>query len=222
VVQHGVALYFGSPGKLNRQHLQKLKCLVRRTGTPWISDHLAWGSVDGRYTHDLLPVPFTFASARHTAAKVKEAQDYLEIPVLVENISSYGQWKASELTEWEFLTEVVEKAGCGILLDVNNVYVTAANHGFDPYCYVDHIPLERVGQIHIAGHSKYQKLLLDTHDHPVADPVWNLYDYVIQKIGPVPTLLEWDDRIPPFQEVHDEALKAKKFLQERLQVGPAA
>jgi uncharacterized protein len=221
VVQHGVSMYFGSTDRLNREHLKRLKTLVKRTKTPFVSDHLCWGSVDGTYTHDLLPMPYTFAAAKNTAARVKAVQDYLEVPVIVENVSSYAEFHVSEMTEWEYLTEVVERADCGILLDVNNIYVSSQNHEFDPYDYLDGIPHERVGQIHIAGHSKFEKYILDTHDHPVLDPVWKMYGHAIKKCGPTSTLLEWDAHIPSFEEVHGEALKAKKFL-DRFSNGDAA
>src|SRR6202020_2177204 len=212
VVQHGVSMYFGSAEPLSREHLRRLKALVRRTGTPWLSDHLCWGSVDGTYTHDLLPMPYTFEAAQCTAEKIRQAQDFLEVPIAVENVSSYAEFHVSEMTEWEFLNEVVERADCGILLDVNNIYVSSKNHNFDPYTYVNSVPVERVAQIHIAGHSKFRKYILDTHDHPVIDPVWKLYDRAIQRAGHTATLLEWDDSIPTFKEVHDEALKANRFL----------
>jgi uncharacterized protein (UPF0276 family) len=212
VVQHGVSMYFGSAERLNREHLRRLKELVKRTKTPWLSDHLCWGSVDGRYTHDLLPMPYTFEAAKTTAQKIREVRDFLEVPVVVENVSSYAEFHVSEMTEWEFLREVVERADCGILLDVNNIYVSSRNHNFDPLAYVNAVPPERVAQIHIAGHSKYQKYILDTHDHPVIDPVWRLYARAIERVGHTATLLEWDDRIPSFKEVHDEALKANRFL----------
>ena len=215
VVQHGVSMYFGSAEPLNRDHLRRLKALVKRTGTPWLSDHLCWGSVDGTYSHDLLPMPYTFEAAEVTARKVREARDFLEVPIAVENVSSYAEFHVSEMTEWEFLNEVVEQADCGILLDVNNIYVSSRNHGFDPYEYLNDIPAERVAQIHIAGHSKFRKYILDTHDHPVIDPVWKLYEHAIRCIGPTATLLEWDDRIPSFDEVHAEALKAEKYLNSR-------
>jgi uncharacterized protein (UPF0276 family) len=211
VVQHGVAMYLGSTDSLNREHLRKLKRLVKRTNTPWLSDHLCWGSVDGRYTHDLLPLPYTFAAAAHVAQRIREVRDYLEVPILVENVSSYAEFHASEMTEWEFLSEVVEKADAGILLDVNNIYVSSQNHNFNPYDYLNHIPHDRVGQIHIAGHSKFEKYILDTHDHPVLDPVWKMYAHATKLTGATATLLEWDDRIPSFDEVHREALKAGKF-----------
>jgi len=212
VVQHGVSLYFGSAQPLNREHLRRLKALTRRTNTPWLSDHLCWGSVDGRYTHDLLPLPYTWEAVTVAAENIRRVQDFLELPVALENVSSYAEFHDSQMTEWEFLTEVVERADCGILLDVNNIYVSSINHEFDPAEYVDSIPAERVAQIHIAGHSRYEKYLLDTHDHPVIDPVWKLYERALRRTGPMATLLEWDDRIPPFEEVHHEALKAKQYL----------
>jgi uncharacterized protein (UPF0276 family) len=217
VVQHGVAMYFGSADRLNREHLKKLKRLVKRTDTPWLSDHLCWGSVDGRYTHDLLPMPYTFAAARATAANIREARDFLEVPICVENVSSYAEFHASQMTEWEFLSEVTELADCGILLDVNNIYVSSRNHNFDPYEYLNNVPHRRVGQIHIAGHSKFEKYILDTHDHPVLDPVWKMYAHAIGLIGKTATLLEWDDRIPSFDEVHHEALKANQFVEKQFE-----
>ena len=170
------------------------------------------GSVDGRYTHDLLPLPYTWEAVEVAAKNIRRVQDFVEIPVALENVSSYAEFHDSAMTEWEFLSEVVERADCGILLDVNNIYVSSINHEFDPAEYVDYIPAERVAQIHIAGHSRYERFLLDTHDHPVIDPVWKLYERALQRTGPTATLLEWDDRIPAFEEVHDEAMKAKKYL----------
>lgn len=215
VVQHGVSMYFGSADPLDRDHLKKLKRLVKRTQTPWLSDHLCWGSVDGRYTHDLLPMPYTTAVAKHTAQKIKQARDFLEVPICVENVSSYAEFHQSDMTEWEFLSEVVELADCGMLLDVNNIYVSSQNHGFDPTEYVRNVPHHRIGQIHIAGHSRYRKYILDTHDHAPPDPVWALYAETIRLTGTTATLLEWDDRIPSFDEVHREALKANQFLHEQ-------
>jgi hypothetical protein len=212
VVQHGVSLYFGSADNPDRTHLKKLKALTKRTKTPWLSDHLCWGSVDGTYSHDLLPMPYTFAAAKRTAEKIRMVRDYLELPIAVENVSSYTEFHVSEMTEWEFLTEVVELADCGILLDVNNIYVSSKNHDFNPYDYVNSVPHHRVAQMHIAGHTKFEKYILDTHDHPVLDPVWKLYAHAIKLCGVTATLLEWDDKIPSFQEVHDEALKANEFI----------
>ncbi len=218
VVQHGVSMYFGSAEPLNRDHLKRLKALVKRTKTPWLTDHLCWGSVDGRYTHDLLPMPYTFEAARLTAKKVRQAQDFLELPIAVENVSSYAEFHMSEMTEWEFLNEVVERAGCGILLDVNNIYVSSRNHDFDPRAYVDAVDPARVMQIHVAGHSDFKRYILDTHDHPVIEPVWKLYERAIERCGPTPTLLEWDDKIPFFEEVHAEALKAARYMPETARV----
>jgi hypothetical protein len=214
VVQHGVSMYFGSTDRVNREHLKRLKNLVKRTKTPFLSDHLCWGSFDGTYTHDLLPMPYTFAAAKITAQHVREVQDFVGVPVCVENVSSYAEFHESEMSEWEFLSEVVEQADCGILLDVNNIYVSSKNHGFDPYDYLNNVPHERVGQIHVAGHSKFEKYILDTHDHPVLDPVWKMYAHATRLCGATNTLLEWDAHIPSFDEVHGEALKANKFIRQ--------
>ncbi|MFM2082119.1 MAG: hypothetical protein RL380_810 [Verrucomicrobiota bacterium] len=224
VVQHGVGLYPGAAQGLDRDHLRRLKKLVRRTNTPWVSDHLCWGSVDGTFSHDLLPLPYTMSVARQVAEQLRATQDFLEVPVAVENVSSYAEFKHSDMTEWEFLSEVVERADCGILLDVNNIYVSSVNHGFNPMAYVNGVPHDRVAQIHIAGHSRYDRFIIDTHDHPVIDPVWKLYARAIELCGPTATLLEWDDKIPPFAEVHAEALKAKKFWAhaEKIQLAKAA
>jgi len=214
VVQHGVALYFGSTDKFDRSQLKKLKRLVQRTKTPFLSDHLCWGSVDGKYSHDLLPMPYTFEAVTKTAERIKYVRDYLEIPICVENVSSYAEYKQSEMNEWEFLSEVVDRADCGILLDVNNIYVSSQNHSFDPFDYLYGIDPARVGQIHIAGHTQYENVILDTHDNPVCDPVWELYAKAISLCGPTNTLLEWDANIPSFDEVHAEALKARRFLEQ--------
>lgn len=213
VVQHGVSLYVGSTDPLNRDYLQRLKKLANLTKTPFLSDHLCWGSTDGTYSHDLLPIPYTFEAVLHTAGRIRAVQDYLELPVCIENVSSYAEFHASEMTEWQFLTEVSERADCGILLDVNNIYVSARNHGFNPYDYLRNIPLHRVAQIHVAGHTEYEKYILDTHEGPVKDEVWELYGETIKLIGMTNTLLEWDSNIPAFEIVHAEALKASEFVQ---------
>jgi hypothetical protein len=166
-------------------------------------------------------MPYAFAAAKATASNIRSARDFLEVPICVENVSSYAEFHASEMTEWEFLSEVVERADCGILLDVNNIYVSSQNHNFDPYDYLNNVPHHRVGQIHIAGHSKFEKYILDTHDHPVLDPVWKMYAHAIKLIGPTATLLEWDDRIPSFGEVHQEALKANQFVEKELKTTAA-
>jgi uncharacterized protein len=212
VIMHGVSLYFGSPEKPSRDHLQRLKKLVRRTNAKWMADHLCWGSIDGTYTHDLLPLPYTMATAKAAAEKIRYVQDFLEIPVAVENLSSYAEFKASTMKEWEFLNEVVERADCGILLDVNNIYVSSKNHNFNPQEYVAKIPHHRVAQIHIAGHSEREHVIIDTHDRAPIEPVWELYKYALTKVGHTPTLLEWDAKIPSFEEVKFESDKAAKQL----------
>jgi uncharacterized protein (UPF0276 family) len=159
-------------------------------------------------------MPYTREAAIRTAEKIRYVRDFLEVPICVENVSSYMEFHASEMTEWEFLTEVVERADCGILLDVNNIYVSSRNHGFDPMKYIEAVPHHRVGQMHIAGHTKFEKYILDTHDHPVLDPVWKLYARATELCGVTATLLEWDDKIPSFDEVHAEALKANQFIDE--------
>jgi uncharacterized protein (UPF0276 family) len=214
VIQHGVSLYLGSTDPLNKDYLKKLKKLSRRTKTPFLSDHLCWGSVDGTYSHDLLPIPYTFEAVVHTAERIRAAQDYLEIPICVENVSSYAEFFASQMTEWQFLSEIAERADCGILLDVNNIYVSSRNHSFDPYEYLHGIPLERVAQIHIAGHTEFDKYILDTHEGKVKKDVWDIYRETIKLIGPTNTLLEWDSNIPEFEVVHAEALKANKIISQ--------
>lgn len=216
VVQHGVGMYPGDAGGINFDHLRRLKRLIRRTKTPWISDHLCWGSVDGTMSHDLLPIPFTFEAVKKTAENLRIAQDFLEVPLAVENVSSYGEFNGDEMTEWEFLAEVAEAADVGILLDVNNIYVSSVNNVFEPLDYVNFVPPDRVAQIHIAGHSRYERFIVDTHDHPVIDPVWRLYERAIERCGPVATLLEWDGRIPSFDEVWTEARKSETWREAAL------
>jgi uncharacterized protein (UPF0276 family) len=209
---HGVSLYFGSPDKPDRNHLKRLKQLVRRTNTPWLSDHLCWGSIDGTYTHDLLPMPYTLAAAKATAKKIRMVRDILEVPIIVENLSSYVEFVSSTMTEWEFLCEVLDRADCYMLLDVNNVYVSSENHLFDPKVYIDHLPMDRVAQLHIAGHSRHKNYIIDTHDRAPSDDVWALFEHTINRTGMIPTLLEWDAHIPSFEEVYNESQKAKHRL----------
>jgi uncharacterized protein (UPF0276 family) len=160
-------------------------------------------------------MPYTFEAVKWTAQKIRAARDFLEVPIAVENVSTYAEFHMSEMNEWQFLNEVVEAADCGILLDVNNIHVSCSNHGTDPLVYIDNVVHERVAQIHLAGHRSNGKCLLDTHDQPVADPVWRLYARAIGRCGPTATLLEWDDRIPSFEEVYNEALKAKEFYPQK-------
>lgn len=213
IVQHGVSLSIGSTDPLDFEYLRKLKRLVKKTRTPWVSDHLCWCKHNAHQMHNLLPLPYTRVTADFVARKAGIVQDFLEVPFLLENLSSYVTFRSDEMPEWEFLTHVVEKADCGILLDVNNIYVSARNHGFDPMDYVNAVPPERVAQMHLAGHTDMGGFLLDTHDHPVRREVWKLFQKACERVGAVSVMLERDDRIPPFRVVHREALKAKRFLQ---------
>lgn len=211
VVQHGVSLAIGSPDPLDFDYLKKLKALTRKTKTPWLSDHLCWGRLPGAHYHDLLPLPQTREVIDYVAERARIVQDYLEIPFALENLSSYVAYNEDEMPEWEFYSAVVEKADIAMMLDVNNIYVSSRNHGFDPKDYYTNIPFERVIQIHLAGHSDKGDYVLDTHDHPVRDEVWQIYAEVYPMTGGVSTLLEWDDNFLPFQETWDEAKKAKAF-----------
>jgi uncharacterized protein (UPF0276 family) len=209
VVLHGVSLSLGSTDPLNEAYLDALAGLVARVEPAWVSDHLCWGSVGGRYAHDLLPLPYTEEALAHVAGRIARVQDRLGRRILVENVSSYLAYKHSRMSEWEFLAAVAERTDCGILLDVNNLYVSAANHGFAAEDYLGGVPAGRVAQIHLAGHSDRGTHLLDTHDAPVAPAVWALYRRAVARFGPVSTLVEWDDRIPPLEEVLAEAERAR-------------
>jgi uncharacterized protein (UPF0276 family) len=209
VVLHGVSLSLGSVDPLNEPYLDQLAALAREIEPAMISDHLCWGSHGGRYAHDLLPLPFTEEALAHVAGRVLRVQDRLRRPILVENVSSYVAFTQSTMTEWEFLAALCERTDCGLLLDVNNVYVSAHNHGFDARAFVDAIPVGRVGQFHLAGHSRLGELLLDTHDHPVRDEVWDLYRHAVARFGDLPALVEWDDKVPSLARVVEESLRAK-------------
>ncbi|MBS0628785.1 MAG: DUF692 domain-containing protein [Verrucomicrobia bacterium] len=211
VVQHGVSLAIGSPDPLDFDYLKKLKALTRKTKTPWLSDHLCWGRLEGAHFHDLLPLPYTEEVIDYVAERARIVQDYLEIPFALENLSSYVSFQQDQMPEWEFYTAVVEKADIWMMLDVNNIYVSSRNHEFEPRCYYDNIPLERVCQIHLAGHCDYGEYILDTHDHFVCDQVWEIYAEVISKTGPISTLLEWDDKFIPFADTCKEAQRAKSY-----------
>lgn len=211
VVQHGVSLAIGSPDPIDFDYLKKLKQLARKTKTPWISDHLCWGRLPGANFHDLLPLPYTKEVIDYVAERARIVQDYLELPFALENLSSYVSFQADEMTEWDFYSAVVEKADVLMMLDVNNIYVSSRNHGFEPKDYFNNIPLERVMQIHLAGHSDYNAYVLDTHDNYVRDEVWAIYAEVWPRTYNASTLLEWDDNFVSFQQTWDEALKAKKF-----------
>lgn len=211
VVMHGVSLCIGSPDPLDFTYLKQLKALARKTKSPWISDHLSWGKLEGSHYHDLLPLPYRKEVVQYVAERLRIVQDFLEVPFALENVSSYAELRDDEMTEWEFYTAVVEAADICMMLDVNNVYLSSRNHGFDPQQYLQHLPLQRVIQIHLAGYSEYEGFLLDTHDHPVQDEVWQLYAKVYPHTQQASTLLEWDNRLVSFEETWKEALKAKAF-----------
>jgi len=212
VVMHGVSLSIGSTDPLDFAYLRKLKDLAAQVRARWVSDHLCWTGVAGRNTHDLLPLPYHDQSLAHVAQRVRVVQDYLERPLVLENPSSYVTFTSSTMQEWEFLARLVEQTGCQLLLDVNNVYVSSVNHDFDPEEYIRALPRHRVAQFHLAGHTDCGTHCIDTHDGPVIDRVWRLYRLAWHHLGPAATLLEWDDRIPDFDTVHAEALKARSLI----------
>jgi len=211
VVQHGVSLAIGSPDPLDFEYLKKLKALTKKTKTPWVSDHLCWGRLPGAHYHDLLPLPYTQEVIDYVVERAKIVQDYLEIPFALENLSSYVAYREDEMTEWEFYSTIVERANIYMMLDVNNIYVSSRNHGFNPKEYYQNVPLDRVVQIHLAGHTDHGDYVLDTHDNYVKDEVWAIYADVYPRTGGVSTLLEWDDNFISFQDTWKEALKAKAF-----------
>jgi uncharacterized protein len=212
VALHGVSLSIGSTDPIDRGYLRKLKALAARTRAHWISDHLCWTGVLGRDTHDLLPLPYDAATLRHVTRRVKQVQDELERPLVLENPSTYLEYERSTMTEWEFLSELCQATGCGLLLDVNNVYVSSYNHGFDPRRYVDGIPADRVVQVHLAGHTNVGTHIIDTHSGRAIAPVWKLYERLVARTGPVSTLFEWDADVPPLATVVREAAKARRYL----------
>lgn len=201
MVMHGVSMSMGSTAPLDFDYLKQLKTLINRVEPAWFSDHLCWTGVDGVNLHDLMPMPYTEEAIQHVADRISQVQDYIGQQMLVENVSSYVSYNDSQMSEWEFLREVAERADCLILLDINNIYVSAYNHNFDPYEYLTAIPSERVYQFHLAGHTHEKNLIIDTHDHPIADPVFELYDKAVQHFGRVSTMIERDDNIPPLPEL---------------------
>ncbi|HEV7779541.1 MAG TPA: DUF692 domain-containing protein [Luteibacter sp.] len=201
VALHGVSMSIGSADGLNDDYLRRLRQLAERVRPLWISDHLCWTGVEDFNSHDLLPLPYTDEAMDLVCANITHAQDVLERPLLIENPSSYLTFPGSCMTEWEFLARMCQRTGCFLLLDVNNIYVSAMNHGFDPLAYLDGVPMDRVRQIHLAGHSQGNDLLIDTHDQPVPDPVWALYELACRRVGAVATMIERDDRIPPLPEL---------------------
>lgn len=211
IVMHGVSLSLGSSDPLDIDYLRQLNALVARVEPAWISDHLCWTGVNGINAHDLLPIPYTRQAMTHLVARIQQVQDFLGRPILIENVSSYLSYKQSEMTEWEFIGELVKRAGCYILLDVNNVYVSAINHQFDPLDYIQAMPAERVVQIHLAGHANHGDYIIDTHDAAVIQPVWDLYAATIQHLGQVSTMIERDANMPPLAELLAEVNEARRI-----------
>jgi uncharacterized protein (UPF0276 family) len=213
LVMHGVSLSIGSADPLNLEYLRRLKALARSIEPAWISDHLCWTGVDGAQLHDLMPLPFTEEGLRHVSERIQQVQDFLGRRLVLENVSSYAEFKCAEMPEWTFLAELARRADCLILLDVNNVYVSSRNHGFDPYEYLRNIPVERVQQFHLAGHSDEQALLIDTHDAPVVDAVWLLYEAAVRRFGEVSTIIERDASVPPLETLLAELGQARRLAQ---------
>ena len=209
LVMHGVSLSIGSSDPLNLEYLKQLKALAQRVQPVWLSDHLCWTGLDGTNLHDLMPLPYTEEAVEHVAARVRQVQDVLGRQILLENVSSYVTYLQSDMSEWEFLRAVVERADCLILLDINNIYVSSFNHDFDPREYLDSIPVERVQQFHLAGHTHHGNYIVDTHDHPVINPVWDLYADAVRRFGQVSTMIERDDNIPPLEELLSELDEAR-------------
>jgi uncharacterized protein len=210
IVMHGVSLSIGSVDPLNLKYLKQLAAIARRFEPAWVSDHLCWTSVGGRNVHDLLPLPYTEEAVHHVAGRIRQVQEILERTILIENVSSYLEFTCSCLSEIEFLSAVADEADCAILLDINNIFVNAFNHCFDPVRYIDLVPVERVVQFHLAGHSDHGAFLLDTHDHPIRPEVWTLYEHALGRFGCVPTLIEWDDNIPEFEVLAATADEARR------------
>lgn len=218
MVMHGVSMSVGSTAPLDFDYLKQLKTLVQRVEPEWFSDHLCWTGVNGVNLHDLMPLPYTEEAVQHVADRVSQVQDYMGRQMLLENVSSYVSYSDSQMSEWEFLVEVADRADCLLLLDINNIYVSAFNHNFDPYTYLHAIPAERVYQIHLAGHTQEDNLIIDTHDHPIADPVFELYAAAVQRLGRVSTMIERDDHIPPLAELLEELDTVRRIAEQQFKL----
>ncbi len=221
VAIHGLSLSVGSLHPLSRKFLKELKVFLKEARALWMSDHLCYSSVLGAQFHDLLPLPLSREAVRHVVPRIRQVQDYLEMPFAIENVSYYASAGKDEMAEWEFLREVAERADCSLLLDVNNIYVNAVNHGFDPYEYLRDLPYERVLHIHVAGHIQYQDFLLDTHGAPVIDPVWDLLRYVAKRARPKAVIIERDHNLPKLEESLAEVATAKRIFAEARAPRPA-
>lgn len=214
IALHGVSLSIASIDPINKNYLKQLKKLIKRIEPVWVSDHICFSSVHGVELHDLLPVPYTLESVKHISNKVNKVQDYIQRKLMLENVSSYLEYKSSEMTEWEFIHEIIKRTDCNILLDVNNVYVSSKNHNFDAMEFIKNIPTASIGQIHLAGHSQGKNYLIDTHDEPVCKEVWDLYEKTIQYHGAINTMIERDANIPDFEVLENELNTAKKIIEK--------
>jgi len=218
VTFHGVGLSIGSTDPLNMDYLKRLKKLKNEIQPAWISDHLCWTSAHGVVTHDLIPLPYTNSVIKHIVERISQVQDYLGEQLVIENVSSYLQFKSTEMTEWDFINEVTQQSDCRLLLDVNNIYVSAQNHSFNAEDYLYAMPAERVAEIHLAGYEDRGTHLLDTHSRPVTEPVWDLFKKAIKHVGDAPVLIEWDNDIPSLERVIEEASTAQKIKQQVLEL----
>ncbi len=213
MVMHGVSLSIGSSDPLDLNYLKEVKALANRIEPHWISDHLCWTGIQGKNTHDLLPLPYTEESIQHVVDRIQQVQDFLGQQILIENVSSYITYKKSTMTEWDFLLEICQRADCFILLDVNNIHVSAVNHEFNPLDYLNAIPSERIYQIHLAGHSNLGDYIIDTHDHAIVDEVWKLYEATIKRHGKISTMVERDDNMPSFDVLFEELKHARRIAE---------
>lgn len=210
---HGVGLSLGSIDPIDRVHLRKLNVLIDRFEPAFVSEHLSWSSVGGRSLNELLPLPYTSESLDHVCARIDEVQTILKRPLLIENITRYLTWQDSMIPEGAFMAEAARRAGCGILLDLNNAYVNAVNFHLDPIEFLEMIPAEAVQEIHLAGFDRFGRMLIDTHGQPVYPEVWGLYQWAIHHFGPRPTLIEWDTNLPPLSVLVEQAKQADRFLE---------
>ena len=217
MVMHGVSMSIGSVEPLNWDYLKQLRALITRVEPEWISDHLCWTGTNGINLHDLMPLPYTEEAIQHVVNRVEQVQDYLGRRILLENVSSYVSYRDSQISEWEFLREVAERADCLILLDINNIYVSAFNHNFDPQLYLQAMPTERIYQFHLAGHTRQDDLIIDTHDQPVSDPVFELYASAVKRFGKVSTMIERDDNIPPLADLLHELDQVRQIAAQQLE-----
>ena len=216
IVMHGVSLSIGSTDPLDDKYLKNFKQLIQRVQPEWVSDHLCWTGINGTNSHDLLPLPYNEETIAHVVQRVQQVQEYLGRRILLENLSSYVTYKESEMSEWDFFNEIARRADCHILLDINNIFVSAHNHQFDPVDYINGMDVDRVMQFHLAGHSYNGEMIIDTHDHAVCDPVWSLYETALKRFGAVSTMIERDDNIPPFEQLRKELSIAEDIASKTL------